>query len=110
MTLQIFDHILKTDMLHWHRLDLVTVTAALTLSLEEVILCDASGGAFTVTLPPAASHIGRMYRIMKTDSSGNAVTVDGDGSELIDLSTTVSLASQLDNITIVPDGTQWFTF
>jgi len=45
--------------------------------------------------------------IKKTDASANAVTVDGNGAETIDGSTTVSLAAQWDFITVVSNGTNW---
>jgi len=48
-------------------------TAGLTYS---VIFCDATSGAFTVTLPAiTAPTAGLHYYIIKTDSSANAVTI-----------------------------------
>ncbi len=61
----------------------VTKTATYTATAEDhVILCDTSGGAFTVTLP--AGIDGTEYHIKKIDSSANAVTIDGFGPETID--------------------------
>jgi len=74
---------------------------------DHVITCDASGGAFTVTLPDTNGRTGRVYHIKKTDSSGNAVTVDGDGSQTIDGSTTKAISVQYDSIMIVSDGSNW---
>lgn len=74
----------------------------------DVILCDASGGAFTVTLLAAATAgDGSSIIIKKTDSSANAVTVDGNGSETIDGSTTYSLATEDQSVYLVCDGSNW---
>ena len=92
--------------------DLVAVTSQSTtytiLSTDYVVLCDASSAAFTVTLPTAVGATGKRYYIKKTDSSANAVTIDGDGSETIDDSTARVLASQYDSVGIVSDGSEWW--
>lgn len=90
-------------------LALVTKVGAYTATdSDAVILCDASGGAFTVTLPTAVGISGKVYRIKKIDSSANAITIDADGSETIDDSTTRVLSSQYDAITIISDGSEWW--
>lgn len=66
---------------------------------DELVLCDATAGTITVALQPLADAENRVITIKKTDSSGNAVTIDGDGSEQVEqsggtLSTTRSLSSQ----------------
>lgn len=84
-----------------------TVTGTVTLiSTQEVILADATTAAFTITLP--ASSEGLMYWIKKIDSSANAVTIDGDGSETIDGDTTKILSSQYDAVQLLADGTEWW--
>ena len=76
---------------------------------DRTILCDASGGAFDIDLPTAASASGHILTIKKVDSSGNAVSIDPNGTELIDgSSTSVSLVSQWQAYTIHSDGTSWF--
>jgi hypothetical protein len=86
----------------------INKTGAYTaIDSDRVITCDASGGAFTITLPAASGRTGRIYHIKKTDSSANGVTVDGNASETIDGSTTVILSSQHDSIMIVSDGSNW---
>jgi hypothetical protein len=74
---------------------------------DRTILCDASTGALTIALPPAATVTGRIYTIKKIDSSINAVTVDADLSEVIDAATTASLPAQYDKTTIQSNGTGW---
>jgi len=86
-----------------------SVTAAHTANiLEEIVLADASGGAFSVTLPTASGKTGFIYRVKKTDASANAVTVDGNGAETIDGSATQSLSSQYEVVVVVSDGSNWW--
>jgi hypothetical protein len=79
-----------------------TATATVT-----VILCNSTTAGFTVTLPTAVSVIGRKYTIKKTDSSANAVTVGTTSSQTIDGSTTYSLPSQYNFVTVMSDGANW---
>lgn len=74
---------------------------------DRTILVDTTAGARTITLPAAAGVKHLRITIKKTDSSGNAVTIDGDGSETIDGATTQSLASQYDAMTVQSDGSNW---
>jgi hypothetical protein len=86
----------------------VAKTGAYTAtSSDHVILCDASGGSFTITLPAASGVSGIIYHIKKTDSSGNAVTVDGNASETIDGATTRIISTQYDSMMIICDGSSW---
>jgi len=87
-----------------------TVTAAYTAAYDAVIRCDASAGAFTVSLPTASGIKGKAYLIKKVDSSANAVTIDPYGTETIDGAATVTLASQYDSVIVVSDGTNWMKF
>jgi hypothetical protein len=74
---------------------------------DHVILCDASGGAFTITLPAAGGVTGIIYHIKKIDSSANAVTIDGNSAETIDGDLTIDLALQYESVMIVCDGSNW---
>ncbi len=86
----------------------ISKTGAYTIvDSDRVVVCDASGGAFTITLPAASGRTGRIYHIKKTDSSGNAVTIDGNASETIDGSTTVAISTQFDSLMIISDGSNW---
>lgn len=74
-----------------------------------LVLVDASAGTVTVTLPAAATAAdGFQIRVLKTDSSVNAVTVDGDGAETIDGQTTFVLGNQFDAGLFVTNATAWF--
>jgi len=59
-----------------------TKDAAYTAAAEEYLFCDATGGAFSITLPAVSA--GLQYTIKKTDASANAVTIDANASEEID--------------------------
>ena len=86
--------------------DVVSVTAAYTAKVsDDVILGDASGGNFSITLPPAANIRGRRYWI-KSVSTGT-VTIDGNASETIDGATTVALSTQYHFRGIISNGTNW---
>lgn len=82
-----------------------TATLDATTTLAK---CNATSAAFTVTLPPAASSTNQVYAVVKTDASANAVTVKGNGSELINAANTTSLASQYNVARLWCDGTQWY--
>lgn len=90
------------------QLPTTSITSAYTATAGDyTILCDATSGAITVTLPLAKPNKQKVYIIKKTDSSANAITIDGNGAETIDGATTQSLASQYDTKTIQSDGTSW---
>jgi hypothetical protein len=59
----------------------VTKTSNYTITTsDDRINCDASGGAFTVTLPAMADvPKDALYYIKKVDSSANAVTITQGG-------------------------------
>lgn len=89
---------------------IVSKTANYTATANDgTIEVDASGGAVTITLPAVSGLGGRIYVVKKTDSSGNAVTVDANASETMDGATTVSLASQWSACVIQANtaGTAW---
>lgn len=83
-------------------------TTYTALTTDFIIKGDATGGAFTINLPLAASCAGQILAVMKTDSGGNAVTLDGNGTETINGSTTLAISSQYSCKIIVCDGTGWY--
>ena len=76
-------------------------------SFDEVILCNAAGGAFTINLPTAVNRTDPVT-VKKTDSSGNTITIDGSGSETIDGATAKVLSTQWETVTLIPSGGNWF--
>jgi Zn-dependent alcohol dehydrogenase len=85
-----------------------TVTASktgnYTAAANEFVPCDASGGAFTVTLPAATS--GRVVTVKKTDSSTNGVSV-APASGTIDGAATATVYPQYASLEFIADGTNW---
>ena len=75
------------------------------LSGELLLKCDTTGGNITVNLPTAVGNKAK-YHIIKT-AAANAVTIDGDGSETINGSTTHGHGSQWETITIISDNANW---
>lgn len=77
-----------------------TVTGA-----DDVIFLDASGGAFNLTLPTAASVGGIEYNFKKIDNSANVITVDlTGGGDDIDGATTYPISLQYETLTVISDG------
>ena len=79
-------------------------------SPKDVYLVTTGASTITATLPAvsaADATAGRVVTILKVDGGAGSVTIDGDGSETINGSTTVSLTSQYDYRTIVSDGSEW---
>ncbi len=86
----------------------VSKTSAYTASTEQVIFVDATSAAVTITLPAVASSKDRFYFIKKIDSSANAVTIDGAGSETIDGQTTIDITTQNGTLLVISIGTVWY--
>lgn len=89
----------------------IPVTAAHTITIGAFFPCDATGGAFAITLPLAGAldELSRILIIKKTDASGNAVTVTRAGSDTIDGATTYALSAQYDTVVLIDDegGGAW---
>ena len=73
--------------------------------------CDTTGGNFTVLLPASGALFnGFQIRVMKSDGSGNNITVDGNGADTINGAATRSVSSQYVVQTFMWSGTEWFTW
>lgn len=84
-----------------------TTTYTITSS-DDVILADATSGAFTISLPTAVGWTKRIT-ILKIDSSTNAVTVGTTSSQTISGQSTRILAAQFSGVTLVSDNANWRT-
>lgn len=72
---------------------------------QKLINCNASGGAFSITvLGSTTAGEGYEFIVKKTDSSVNAVTIDGNASETIDGATTLVLSNQYEAAWLRVDG------
>lgn len=74
---------------------------------DDVILANATSGSFTITLYTAINNAGRVLKIIKTDSSANTITIDGNASETIAGLLTIVLNSQFSSVEIISDGSNW---
>jgi hypothetical protein len=85
-----------------------TITAAsdTLVDTDHTNLCDCTSNAITINLPAASA--GQQFVIKKIDSSSNAVTIDGFGSETIDGGLTAVINTQYESVTIISDGSNWF--
>lgn len=101
---------LTTPTINGAKLAQAAKTANYTMtSTDYVVRCDASGGAFTITLPAAATAgAGTIYKIIRTDitSSSTLLTVDANASETIDGMLTWKL-HQGEFLVVMSDGTNW---
>jgi len=71
------------------------------------IAVDATSGNITISLPSAASVIGKVFHIKKIDSSSNTVTIDPDGSDTIDGKTSLVIIWEGDSPVISADTDTW---
>lgn len=83
-----------------------TRTADLTARYGELVVCDPTGGALTVTLPLATDHRDELVAVKNAASSGNAVTVAADGSETIDGGASVTVADR-ECVWCQSTGSEW---
>lgn len=74
---------------------------------DEIHRMDASGAAFTSTLPAAASMEGKTVIVQKTDTSFNVATVKANGAELIDGSNTLKLCTYLEWVRLLCISGAW---
>lgn len=81
-----------------------TGTYQITAS-DSVILCNTTGGGFTVTLPTAVGN-SRMYHIKKI-AAANTLTIATTSSQTIDGSTTIAVTVADETVSVVSDNSNW---
>ena len=85
----------------------VTKTANYTATADDhTIRVDTTSGNVTISLPAAASSVGRIFYIKKV-AAANTVTIDPSGSETIDGSSTATLSSNYEHTVVQSNGTSW---
>lgn len=94
-----------TGSAYLNRTDIV-VTTTLT-ALYDVVRVNAVVGNVILNLPAASTVAGKQYWVKKVDSSGNSVTIDGNGAETIDGAGTKSTSTQYAGWHIMCNGTNW---
>lgn len=96
----------QTFGMKWENKGIFTTTSKTAnytvLVSDDAVFGDATGGAFTLTLPAAAGVAGKRFFLKKTDSSVNAITISGniDGSAR-------KLTTLNESVEIISDGTNW---
>lgn len=78
-----------------------------TTQASELVSFNATGGNSVVNLPTAVGADGKEIAIFKTDSSGNIVTINADGSETINGSASYALGIQYESVRLISDGANW---
>ena len=84
-----------------------SITASAAAGNASLILADATSAGITVTLRTAVGCLGHRVTIKKTDSTENAVILDGSGSQTIDGELLWTLSVPYECITIVSDNSNW---
>jgi len=91
-----------------NRLRTKSVTVNYTIThYDDLIFVDASGGAKTISLPSSLLVQGKIYKIVKSESSSNIVTLTLNGVETIEGESNWVLRQEFDSIEIVSGGTGW---
>lgn len=87
----------------------VTATGPTTSNpvVNRLVFCDVSAGAVTVNLP--AGHVAGDAMLIKLSSvATNSVTIDPNGAETIDGSSTLVLSNDYEWAWLISNGTNWF--
>ena len=85
-----------------------TLTSATTLnSYDRLTKVDATAGNVTVTLPSAVGNALLILMLVRTDASGNTVTIDAAGAETINGALTQALAGAYSKAVLRSDGANW---
>ena len=94
--------------------DLVyNVTASLSSSIlpiisNFVVFADAISGSFTLTLPDAISTVGKQFHVKKIDNTGNTVTIQPSGSQVIDNASNKVITTPYTSINLVSYSNNWW--
>lgn len=82
----------------------VTTDLPYTVLTTDLIINANDGSPDTITLPTAVGATGKIYQIKNSDIG--VITIDGNGSETIDGSTTLKI-HPLEAVQIASDGANW---
>lgn len=86
--------------------NVLSKTANFTAAGSDVVLCDATAGSFTITLPSVTVN-GRTVTVKKTDASANTVTIS-PASGTIDGAASLVISTQWVSYDLVANGTNWY--
>lgn len=83
-------------------------TSAYNARPGEVVLCDPTSGAFTVTLPLAKDCIGQRIIVKNNSASNNDITVAVQSGDTIDGGSTTTVSVARMSLTLfAPRGSVW---
>jgi len=87
----------------------IAVTGAVTATISRMHVCTGTSANYTVTLPTAVGNTGKLigFRMAGIAALSKLVTLDGNGSETIDGSTTRIMWAQ-ESAILLSDGANWF--
>lgn len=86
-----------------------SVTAAYTMQQgDSIIFANATGGAFTVTVPAAGSTNGKLMAFRKTDGGANSVTLTPAAGQ-INGAASLALTAASPRAVLASDGTNYYT-
>jgi hypothetical protein len=81
-----------------------TITDTYTMyDTDHNLLADNSGGAFTITLPPASDAEPHVFRIKRINVGGGNITIAAAGADTIDGAATVLLSAQWHLVELISD-------
>ena len=87
----------------------ISANATLNTANGAQVLLNASGGAFTLTLPANSGEEGRVIKLKKISTGGNAVTIHRAGTDTIDGGHSIVLESDYAAVSLISDGGgKWF--
>lgn len=90
------------------RLPVKTVTADYVVTNQDcVLLCNASNGQITITLPNPSESTGRSLNIKKIDTSTHLVVLEAF-SKTIDNLATYQMKYSMESIVVISDGANYF--
>jgi hypothetical protein len=73
---------------------------------DDLVVCDTSGGSFTVTLPTAVGIAGKRY-LIKLETAGNILDIATALSQTIDGKSAEQLRANNEFFELVSDGSNW---
>ncbi len=91
-----------------YRPQAVTKTTTYTVTINDyLVLCNATAGVFTLTLPTATSVSGQVFEFISIGTGGADVTIDGNGAETINGVANFVLANQYEKVRLYSTGTEY---
>lgn len=75
---------------------------------DDIIKVDASSANVTITLPDATTAFIQRYDVKAIALAGNSLTIDTVGSQTVDGDPTIVVTVVNSNITMIPDGANWW--